>query len=110
MKQTISKQDWVTGLGCLGMAWYGMRAAYELPSESELFRMEQGREIGRLARQLFANGTLVQKSNGTHPAQINARSLPERRREHALRGGGSGWPLRRESGHPDARGFRVACA
>jgi predicted RecB family nuclease len=36
--------------------------------------MEQGQEIGRLARQLYANGRLVQKSDGTDPAEIT-RSL-----------------------------------
>lgn len=44
------------------MAWHSLRAASSAPSEAELFRMEQGREVGELARLLFPNGVLVSKT------------------------------------------------
>ena len=70
LKQTISKRDWLNAQERLGMAWYEMRAGYGAPSEGELFRIDQGQEVHRLARQLYRDGTLVEKSNGTEPAAI----------------------------------------
>ena len=70
MKETISKQDWLTAQRCLGMAWYGLRTGYEAPSEAELFRMLQGQEIGSLARRLYPGGTLVSKTNGRTAVEV----------------------------------------
>jgi len=70
VKETISKQDWLTAQRCLGMAWYGLRTGYEAPSEAELFRMLQGQEIGGLARQLYPSGILVSKTNGRSAAEV----------------------------------------
>lgn len=75
MRDTINKQDWLTAQGCLGVAWYGLRAEYEAPSEAELFRMLQGQEIGRLARQLFPDGALVCKKNGKNAAEVTQEYL-----------------------------------
>jgi len=70
VKETINKQDWLAAQHCLGMAWHGLRAGYEPPSEAELFRMLQGQEIGRLARQLYSGGILLSRANGKSAAEV----------------------------------------
>jgi hypothetical protein len=70
LKQTIAKRDWLNGQQCLGMAWYGLRASRTPPGEADLFRMEQGQEIGNLARGLYPDGILVSRSNGKEPTTI----------------------------------------
>jgi hypothetical protein len=55
------------------MAWYALRLGHEAPTEAELFRMEQGQEIGILARQLYPGG-IVLNGDGRDPAEI-ARGL-----------------------------------
>jgi len=52
------------------MAWFGLRAESAPHSEAALFRMQQGREIGELARQLFPNGVLVAKAAIKTAAQL----------------------------------------
>lgn len=56
MKDTIAKSDWLTAQKCSAMAWYGLRSNPSSPTEAERFRMEQGQEIGALARSLYPNG------------------------------------------------------
>jgi len=56
---TVTKSDWLTALQCPRMAWHTLRAGADSPTETELFRMEQGQEIGILARKLFPSGVLV---------------------------------------------------
>jgi hypothetical protein len=56
MKETITKSDWLSAQACSAMAWHGLRAAREAPKEAGLFRMQQGQEIGALARQLHPDG------------------------------------------------------
>lgn len=75
MKDTINKQDWLAAQGCLGMAWYGLRSGYQPPSEAALFRMLQGQEVGKLARQLYPGGTLVSKTNGKTAAEVTQEYL-----------------------------------
>ncbi len=70
MKETISKFDWLTAHVCPAMAWHGLRAARTAPSEADRFRMEQGQEIGALARKLYPGGSLVTGSSGKSAAQI----------------------------------------
>jgi hypothetical protein len=41
------------------MAWHAFRADPSLPDEAALFRMQQGQEVGGLARTLYADGVLV---------------------------------------------------
>ena len=57
MKRTVSKQDWLNALGCLGMARHEMRNQAGAPDEADLFRMEQGQEIHAFARQLYCGDT-----------------------------------------------------
>jgi hypothetical protein len=52
------------------MAWFGLRAAPTPPSEAERFRMEQGQEVGALARELYPGGTLVSKRDGKTAVEI----------------------------------------
>lgn len=77
LKQTITKAAWLTAQQCLGMAWHGLHTGYEAPTEAELFRMKQGQEIGRLARELYPRGTWVLSSNGKGPAEITRDLLAD---------------------------------
>ena len=43
------------------MAWHAARSPSETPNEADRFRMEQGLEVGVLARNLYPRGILVQK-------------------------------------------------
>lgn len=71
MKETISKYDWLTAQACPAMAWHALRtAATAAPSEADRFRMEQGQEIGALARKLYPQGIFVTGKNGKSPAQV----------------------------------------
>ncbi len=63
MKKTIAKSDWLAAQQCLTMAWHGLRAAATAPTEAELFRMEQGQQVGSLARELYPSGIFVQKTD-----------------------------------------------
>lgn len=56
MIEHFSKSDWLTALQCPTQAWLSHRADGESLSESELFRMQQGQEVGELARALFPHG------------------------------------------------------
>jgi len=69
MKETIAKSDWLAAGQCLTMAWRGLRAAGTAPTEAELFRMEQGREVGALARRLYPKGGFVSKTEGKTTAE-----------------------------------------
>jgi hypothetical protein len=66
----ITKSDWLAARECLAKAWFGLRSARTTPNEAVLFRMEQGLEIGLLARTLYPNGILVSARDGQTPAQI----------------------------------------
>jgi len=58
MKETIAKYDWLSAQQCQPMAWHAFRAASAPPNEADRFRMEQGQEVGALARKLYADGIL----------------------------------------------------
>jgi len=70
LKETIVKSDWLAAEQCLGMAWHGLRAGSTAPNEAELFRKEQGLEIGRRARELYPNGIVVANRDGKSSAGI----------------------------------------
>lgn len=54
---------------CLPGAWYGIREEISAPDEAARFRMEQGREIGALARKLYPEGVLVGGSGALSSAE-----------------------------------------
>src|ERR1017187_4644345 len=70
MRETITKADWLAAEQCLAMAWFRLRAASTPPNEADRFRMEQGQEIGSLARELYPDGILVSKRDGKTPAEF----------------------------------------
>jgi hypothetical protein len=70
MKETIAKFDWLTAQQCSARAWYGMRAAFTSPYEAERFRMQQGQEVGALARKLYPDGILLAPRNGKTPSEV----------------------------------------
>jgi len=70
MKETLSKFDFLTAQACPAMAWHALRAASSAPNDAGRFRMEQGQQVGALARQLFPDGILVAGKNGKSPAQV----------------------------------------
>lgn len=68
MKATLAKFDWLTAQACPAMAWHALRAAPVAPSEADRFRMEQGQEIGALARKFYPGGVMA--FGGKPPAEI----------------------------------------
>jgi hypothetical protein len=77
MRNTIAKSDWLTAQACSAMAWHGLRTAAAAPKEADLFRMQQGQEIGALARQLYSDGILIPRTDGKTPAQTTSQLLAE---------------------------------
>jgi CRISPR/Cas system-associated exonuclease Cas4 (RecB family) len=59
MKTSIAKSEWIAAVQCPAKAWRLLRAGALAPSEAELFRMQQGQEIGALARSLYSDGVFV---------------------------------------------------
>ena len=59
----MNKTDFLAATSCTTMAWYQARHESPAPDEAAKFRMEQGRQIGELARQLFPDGILVHDLN-----------------------------------------------
>lgn len=57
---SITKAVWLSATQCRKQAWHTMRANPQPPSESARFRMQQGQEIGELARTFLGPGVLVQ--------------------------------------------------
>ncbi len=70
MKETISKFDWLTAQACLAMAWHALRTERTALSEADRFRMEQGQEIGALARKPYPGGILVASEGGLSTAEV----------------------------------------
>ncbi len=77
MKTTISKSDWLGALGCKTYAWHGMRSAAAPPDEAALFRMQQGQEIGELARQLYPEGVFVSKDGAKTTAVVTEELIAD---------------------------------
>jgi hypothetical protein len=59
MRDYLTKHDWLHAQQCLGMAWHDLRAQSDPADEATLFRMQQGRELGMLARELHPEGVIV---------------------------------------------------
>jgi hypothetical protein len=70
MKTTIAKFDWLSAGQCPAMAWRGLRATPAPPDEAGQFRMEQGQDVGSLARKLYPNGILVSRTDGKTTADV----------------------------------------
>lgn len=78
MKETLSKFDWLTALACPAMAWHGLRTvATSAPDEAARFRMQQGQEIGALARKLYPGGILVGGRRGEAPADTTKELMAD---------------------------------
>jgi predicted RecB family nuclease len=74
MRTAITKSEWLAAEQCPTMAWELLRTDSPPPSEADLFRMEQGREIGTVARSLYPDGVLVLKTPDKTTAEVT-RSL-----------------------------------
>jgi hypothetical protein len=59
------------------MAWYGVRGDSPAPDEADRFRMQQGQELGALARELYPGGILVSKADGKSPAEITKEIIAD---------------------------------
>jgi hypothetical protein len=81
MKETIAKFDWLTAQQCTTKAWYGLRAPSRAPDEAERFRMQQGQEVGALARKLYPGGILVGRHNGKTPPEITCELIADGTKE-----------------------------
>jgi predicted RecB family nuclease len=68
--ELITKADWLTAGQCSTMGWRRLRAAHTAPNEADLFRLQQGQEIGTLARTLYPNGFLITKVTGKTKEEI----------------------------------------
>jgi hypothetical protein len=77
MRTTIVKGTWLTALACNSKAWLELREESAALSEADLFRMEQGREIGELARALFPSGRLVTTQDGRTPVELTQDLLAD---------------------------------
>ena len=69
MRDTVTKSDWLHAMQCLPGAWYGIREENSAPDEAARFRMEQGQEVGALARELYPEGVLVGGSGALSSAE-----------------------------------------
>jgi len=67
----ITKDLFLNARTCPTLGWFIRNQPTETPpTEGELFRMQQGQEIGRLARSLFPDGRFI--PSGTNAAAANA--------------------------------------
>jgi len=70
MHSTITKSHWLHAQDCQAMAWYELRTAPSSPAEPDRFRMQQGQEVGLLARTLFPEGVVVSPTEGRTSAEL----------------------------------------
>jgi hypothetical protein len=70
MRDTVTKSDWLHAMQCLPGAWYGLREEISAPDEAARFRMEQGQEVGALARKLYPEGVMAGKSSAQSGAHL----------------------------------------
>jgi predicted RecB family nuclease len=67
----VTKELFLNARTCPTLGWFIRNQPDQTPpTEGELFRMEQGKEIGRLARSLFPDGRFI--PSGTNEAAVNA--------------------------------------
>ena len=81
MKSRVAKFEWLTADKCQTKAWYDLRTQTEAPSQADLFRMEQGREVGELAQQLYPSGVLVQSVDGKNATQVTQELITDTARD-----------------------------
>jgi CRISPR/Cas system-associated exonuclease Cas4 (RecB family) len=77
LKDAITKSDWLTALGCPARAWHALRVAPEAPTEADQFRMQQGQEIGALARKLYPDGVMIPATSGKTAAQTTQNVIAD---------------------------------
>ena len=70
-KRTITKQDFLTALGCSTRAWYAMREEGGTPTPADLFRMEEGKEVHRRALSLCPKGVFAGSVANTKTLLLN---------------------------------------
>jgi len=71
-----TKEVFLASLDCPGMAWLLRTAKSDAaPSEAVKLRMDEGREVGQLAREVYAGGSFVPTASGATPAQATAALL-----------------------------------
>jgi len=78
MKNALTKADWLTAQECLTKGWLALRVPPIQPSDADLFRMEQGREIGLLARELWQIGILASDTETENAAEMTQRLVADR--------------------------------
>lgn len=57
--RTVTKQDFLTTLGCSTRAWYAMREEGSVPTPADLLRMEEGKDVHRRAQSLHPDGVFA---------------------------------------------------
>jgi len=77
MKAFITKSNWLIAQQCLSKAWFTLRAEPEMPSESERFRMEQGQEVGKVARDIYPRGTMISAAEGMTSADVTQARIAD---------------------------------
>jgi hypothetical protein len=77
LPHVITKFDWLTSIECLPGAWFGLREPKTTPDEAAKFRMEQGQEVGALARLLYPSGVLVSPQANASAAEETAALIAD---------------------------------
>jgi hypothetical protein len=123
MREIINKADWLAAGQCPTLGWYRLREQESTPTEAERFRMEQGQNIGVLARALYPDGILISRNTGQTLTEATQGLIAEPKRQtffeaafHAapfaakvdiLRRHGDGWHvLEVKSSFPDSGGIK----
>lgn len=76
----LTKTAYVNGLTCRKWLWLKFNDPDKLPEadESSQFRIEEGRRIGELARELYPDGVMVEKVSPTENDQFSKSLLQKR--------------------------------
>lgn len=77
MEGYFTKADWLGAEQCPAQAWFALRGIQTAPSEADLFQMEQGQEVGHLARELYPNGVLVSPRDGKSAQDVTTEVLTD---------------------------------
>jgi hypothetical protein len=97
---SISKSNYIAGVQCLKRLYLQINHP-ELaaqPEESDYGRMEQGREVGLLARQLFPRGVEVSDEGGLEQATRTTSALVANPEVQAIFEGAFEYGGRRDTG------------
>jgi Domain of unknown function(DUF2779) len=72
----VSKDVFLASIECPGMAWLLRTSEKNVaPSEAAKLRMDEGREVGQLAREVYAGGSFVPATKAARPADATAALL-----------------------------------